>query len=398
MFPGSFQKIASLFRTQKLGWIGMDIGPSAIHLAQVERAGNHYVLNLTWTAYPTTGGKPPASALASLEDGSDRLAQTDGSTRLRSPSMTAGTTIPEDPQHAIEGLIEHARKAKTLFHQSPLAFTVADGNIDYREFELDVSDLSDRERAVTNELEKEPGFDIDATVVRAWELPGKGRTRPKKQSTAVVSAPYDFTMWIGEMVTRAGYAPEVLDAVPCALARASEMFLGGADHPCLVVHIGNAYTTLSLAQHGIPIITRVLKQHGFEKVLMPLGTEFAIRQEEVNFLLLKLLEKEAERWQGASDLTEIVYECQLRFLQSLAKEIYRTLEYIRSELTDSEPTGLILCGNGSIMPNAAVQLEQLLEIPTEPWRLSMGESGYRGNPASLYAVAAGLSAIAWETA
>ncbi|MBU6173501.1 MAG: hypothetical protein KGQ60_06835 [Planctomycetes bacterium] len=397
MFPGSFQKIASLFRTQKLGWVGMDIGPSAIHLAQVERAGNHYVLNMTWTAYPT-GGKPPAAALSSPENRRASLAQTDGSTRLRSPSMTAGTTIPEDPQHAIEELIDQARKARPLFHQSPLAFTVADGNIDYREFELDVSDLSDRERAVTNELEKEPGFDVDASVVKAWELPGNRRVRSKKQSTAVVSAPYDFTMWIGEMVTRAGYSPEVLDAVPCALARASEMFLSGADHPCLVVHIGNPCTTLSLVQHGIPIITRVLKQHGFEKVLMPLGTEFAIRQEEVHFLLLKLLEEDAERWQGASDLIEIVYECQLRFLQSLAKEIYRTLEYIRSELTDSEPTGLILCGNGSIMPNASIQLEQLLEIPTEPWSLSLGESAHRGLPTSLYAVSAGLSAIAWETA
>jgi Tfp pilus assembly PilM family ATPase len=220
--------------------------------------------------------------------------------------------------------------------------------------------------------------------------------RNRQQSAAVVTANYDFSMWLGNMISRAGYAPEALDALPCALARASEMFLRGADHPCLMVHIGDACTTLTLVHQGLPILTRVLNHHGFEKMLVPLASEFAISPAEVNLLLMKAATEGSRQMESPNELMEIVSEFQLRFVQSLAGEVYRTLEYIRAEHGNSEPSGILLCGNGSITPMLSLQFEQLLETPTETWSLAGSEQVERGMPVSLYAVAAGLSAIAWE--
>jgi Tfp pilus assembly PilM family ATPase len=163
-----------------------------------------------------------------------------------------------------------------------------------------------------------------------------------------------------------------------------------------MVHISDACTTLTLVHQGLPILTRVLNHHGFEKMLVPLASEFAISPAEVNLLLMKAATEGSRQMESPNELMEIVSEFQLRFVQSLAGEVYRTLEYIRAEHGNSEPGGILLCGNGSIMPMLSLQFEQLLEIPTETWSLAGSEQVERGMPVSLYAVAAGLSAIAWE--
>lgn len=369
MLTAPIRRIKNLFLNPSRGWVGMDIHQSAIHMAQVERTGAEYTLGAIWTAFQ------PATRAAISE------------------SLAPST---DNPQIALESMIEQAKRARTLFSSSLAGIAVGRGMVEYREFELDIEKPSELDGAVRSELEKEQGYDFNQTVVKAWELPTGRRLRSRKQNAAVVTADYDFSMWLGEMISRAGYAPEALDALPCALARASEMFLRGGDHPCLMVHIGDDCTTVTLVHQGLPILTRVLNQHGFEKMLVPLASEFAISPSEVNLLLMKAATEGSRQLETPNELIEIVSEFQLRFVQSLAGEVYRTLEYIRAEHGNSEPSGILLCGNGSVMPMLSLQFEQLLEIPTEAWSLAGSEQVNRGMPVSLYAVAAGLSAIAWE--
>ena len=359
----------NLFLNSSRGWVGMDINQSAIHMAQVERTGTEYAIGAIWTAFQ------PAPRI----DVSEK----------RAPAA-------DNPQIALESMIEQAKRARSLFSSNSAGIAVGGGVVEYREFELEIEKPSELDGAVRSELEKEQGYDSDQSVVKAWELPIGRKLRNRQQSAAVVTANYDFSMWLGNMISQAGYAPEALDALPCALARASEMFLRGADHPCLMVHISDACTTLTLVHQGLPILTRVLNHHGFEKMLVPLASEFAITPAEVNLLLMKAATEGGRQMESPNELMEIVSEFQLRFVQSLAGEVYRTLEYIRAEHGNSEPGGILLCGNGSIMPMLSLQFEQLLEIPTETWSLAGSEQVERGMPVSLYAVAAGLSAIAWE--
>ncbi len=283
-----------------------------------------------------------------------------------------------------------------MFAHSKAAFTIGDGTIDYREFELNVDERTVIDQAVRAELEKEPGYDFDSSIVKVWELPTNRRSQNQKQNVSIVATDYSTSMWLGELATRAGYCPEVFDALPCAIARSTELFFAGADQPCLVVHMGHARTTVCLVHQGLPVLTRTLSQHGFERVLTPLGEQFAITPAEASSLLLKVAQDGAKAWSDSKDLMEIVSEYQIRFVQPLASEIYRTLEYIRAEHSDFSPTGILLCGDGSVMPNISLQFEQLLELPTEPWILAVRNDARLGLPVSLYAVAAGLSAIAWE--
>jgi len=329
-----------------------------MHLAQVQRSGSKYELNVAWSAYQ-------------------------------------GLTL-EDSQESLERMIEQAKRARPMFAHSNAAFTIGDGTIDYREFELEIDDHSEIDRAVRTELEKEPGYDFDSSIVKVWEIPTNRRSQKRKRNVSIVATDYGMSMHLGELMTNAGYCPEVFDALPCAIARATDLFLAGADQPCLVAHMGHALTTVSLVHQGLPVLTRTLNQHGFERVLTPLGEEFAITSPEVSSLLLKVSQDGAKAWTDSKELMEIVSEYQLRFVQSLASEIYRTLEYIRAEHSDISPTGILLCGDGSVMPNMSIQFEQLLELPTETWSIAVGENARMGLPTSLYAVAAGLSAMAWE--
>lgn len=359
----------NLFLNSSRGWVGMEINQSAIHMAQVGRSGDEYVIEAVWTAFQP----------ATKSGGSEKFAPATG-----------------DPQVALEGMIDQAKRARSLFSSNSVGITVSGGMVEYREYELQIEKPSDLDDAVRVELEKEQGYAPGQLVVKAWELPTGRLLRSRKQSAAVVTADYDFSMWLGELISQAGYAPEALDALPCALARASEMFLRGGDHPCLMVHIGDSCTTLTLVQQGLPILTRVLNHHGYEKMLVPLSSEFAITPAEVNLLLMKAATEGNRQMDSSNELVEIVSEFQLRFVQSLAGEVYRTLEYIRAEHSSSDPTGILLCGNGAVLPMLSFQFEQLLEIPTETWSLAGSEQVNRGMPVSLYAVAAGLSAIAWE--
>lgn len=360
MLTSPIRRMSSFLRNPRLGWVGIDLSRTAIHLAQVQRTGSTYELNVAWTAYQ-------------------------------------GLKV-EDSQESLERMIEQAKRARPMFAQPNAAFTIGDGTVDYREFELDIDNSSEIDRAVRTELEKEPGYDFDSSIVKAWEIPANRRSQNRKQNISIVATDYTTSMWLGELITKAGYCPEVFDALPCAIARATQLFLAGTDQPCLVAHMGHALTSVSLVHQGFPILTRTLNQHGFERVLTPLGEEFAITPSEVSSLLLKVAQDGSKAWTDSRDLMEIVAEHQLRFVQSLASEIYRTLEYIRAEHSNLSPTGIVLCGDGSVMPNISTQFEQLLELPTEPWSIAVGKNARIGLPTSLYAVAAGLSAIAWEDA
>jgi Tfp pilus assembly PilM family ATPase len=370
MFAAPFQKMTNLFRNPRLGWVGLDISRNAIHMAQVEKLGNQYTIDARWTAFPS------AASHAAIDNGD-------------SPGEPG-------PQRAMESMIEQAEKARSLFSLSTTAFTIGDEAIDYREFDVKSKDSEGLDKAVESELEKELSFDFEANLVKAWELPVTRRATENRRSAAVVSADYAFTIWLGEMVTRAGYTPEVLDAIPCALARSAEMVLAGPEQSCLMVHLGDACTTLTQAQQGLPVVTRVLSHHGFENVLLPLGSEFALTPTEVYLLILKASQASQDVHHPSGELLEIVSEYQVRFVHSLAAEIYRTLEYLRAEQYADDPTEILVCGSGSVMPKVCEQLEQLIELPTQRWTIPSSHESSPGLPASLYTVAAGLSAIAWE--
>ncbi len=370
MISAPLRALTGLIKNPRLGWVGMDISRNAIHLAQIEKSGSRYSLESAWTA--TEADNSP-SASVGFDGGSER-----------------------DARELFASMIDQAKRARSLFSQSATALTLGDGTIDYREVEVDVKESSEIDLAVQSELEKELGQDLQFSLVKAWELGTNRKSQNRKQSAAVVSVAQEFSMWLGEKVTEAGYTPEILDALPCALARAAQIFLSGSDHSCLVVHIGDACTTLTQVQNGQPIITRILNEHGFDNVLLPLGNEFSIRPADVNCVIIKASRNATEASQQSAELREIVYEYQLRFVQSLASEIYRTLEYIRSEPFGNEPTGIILCGSGSVLPNVSQQFEQLLELPAETWSIPLGNGVCLASPISLYAVAAGLSALAWE--
>lgn len=358
MLAASLRQFSCFLRNPRTGWIGIDISQSGAHLAQVERSGSGYELRTAWTAFQTV---------------------TDSST-----------------EESFDLLIEQTRRVRPLFLSAPAALTIGDGSIDYRELDLAINESSEIDPAVRSLLEREPDFDFGFSLIKAWELPANRRSQVPHKNAAVVSIPHPFSMWLGDRITRVGYSPEVLDAIPCALARSAEIFLEGSDRSCLVAHLGDACTTLSLVRRGTPILTRVLHSLGFEQVLKPLRTELSIGSGEVNSLILKTAQARTKGADHASDLQDIVSEYQLRFVQALACEIYSTLEYIRSELIESEPAGLLLCGNGSIMPDMSTQFQQLLEIPTDTWSIPLQAGTCQGLPTSLYAVAAGLSAIAWE--
>jgi hypothetical protein len=80
----------------------------------------------------------------------------------------------------------------------------------------------------------------------------------------------------------------------------------------------------------------------------------------------------------------------------LASEIDKTIQFVNRAYRSATTNQLLLMGTGSRIANLERSLEDRTGLPARLWRIDLSDSLFGEQPTSVYAIAAGLSTLAWE--
>lgn len=349
----------TLARWAKRGWIGIDIGTHAIKLAQLERSGSSYRLAARWTI------SDPSHALA---------------------------TEPESTATELSTRLTHLKSLKRLFSGGKCAALLSTALVELRSFDVPLGTSSELQRIAGEELAADLGVEPQDLAFDYWETPSVGRPEPGMTRVAVTSVPKDLAMQLGDSLLSAGLACQVLDALPCAMARAVKLApLEPLGDSVIAIDLSYKLPIVVLVKDGRPLFTRTLRSVGFDSIMQPLESGLSISTEECEQLLNRygIVAGGADPTLASQRTTEII----ARPLQDLLIEIDRTIDYIGAQFRNCKPGQVCLFGGGALVSNLPECISDRLQMPVTPWALGSGEL-HRTDP--LFGVAAGLSSLSWE--
>jgi len=348
-------------RWAKRGWIGIDIGTHATKLVQLERLGSNYRIAARW----------------SITDPGHTL----------TADAAACTT-------ALDNELSKIRTLKRLFSGSKCAAVLPTALVELRSFEVPTGTQSELQRIAGEELAIDLGIEPQELAFDCWEAMSVGRPEPGITRISVSSVPAELAKQLGESLLATGLACQVLDALPCAVARAVELaaleLLGDS-----VIAVDLSYTLplVVLVKNGRPLYTRTMRGVGLQSIMQPLAAGLSLSNEECEQLLVRygIVAGGAQPTLASQRTTEIIAHP----VNELVNEIMRTVDYIAQQFRSCKPRQVCLFGGGALVKNLPEYISERLDMPAAPWSLAADQADPTD---ALFGVAAGLSALAWEDA
>jgi len=343
---------------KKTGWIGVDVGMETWKIAQVERDGERYRFTSRWceAATPNEATSPDAHRA--------RLSDVRRVLRGRCTAATLSAAVSA-----------------------------------YRTVDLPFGPRADLQQMIREELATEQTTaNSDPSCFDFWETPASSRPNTGLMPVSVWETPRATTLDLADQLTDAGFDIRVLDALPCALARATQLADPANAHlPSAIFDLGQTNTVFVIAQAGYPQFTRVLRGCGLDTFIAPLRDALTLSPAEAQQLLRRFgVSAQCDVSRGEST-AHAIYQLLSAPLLKLFSEIKRTLNYVQQTLVAIAPERVWLCGGGSFLPQLPIALASELDLDVRPWTLSGDSDTTADSDESLFAVAAALSALAWES-
>lgn len=347
---------SSATRSPNRGWIGVDIGTRQIKLAQIQRQAGEYQLTGCWTI------------------GSD-------------------DDQPLDRQTLRDSGLAHRRalihSARAMFHGRDAAATLPMSFVELRSLELP----SGPRQELLAMVEQELAGDLEGNEARcdidAWEAGAVGDT----SKVVAVACEHNLGMKVARDLLSAGLQCNVLDAVPCAMARAVQFCDPAvADRAACALDLGEAAAMVTVIHGTLPVFCRMLRGCGLQAIVQRLRDKLHISRPECRQLLTRYGLPDAAGNESALATHRIIAPV----VEQLVEELRRTLQFIGQQSPQMMPQRLWLFGGGALIRNLPEYLAARLEMPTSRWSLAPPGCPAPENADALYGVAAGLSALAWE--
>lgn len=349
-------------------------------MAQVKRTDRRWELATVWSVEQET---PHDRDLSSSTADSEKAFGWLSPTVLRREGL--GATL------------EHFENLDSLFRGRECAATFSDGLIDYRELELPECAPTETHSLLQSEVTLESECDFDDLMTDYWELPAN-RPRSTTNSYGVVSLDRSVAIMTANDLLRSGFECRVLDAMPCAIARATCMMKDESDLPRLAIDLGYQQTTITLVHNEKPMLSRAARSIGLLPFLEQIAQGMEISLADAQTLLFQLPSSRKAMLAGDTDFANPLQQKLGGFVHALVHEIDRTLHYIQKAHRTMVPKEIVLMGEGTRIQNIAEWLEQQMGLATKTWSLDVSKSIFGNQPIGTYAVASALSALAWEDA
>jgi type IV pilus assembly protein PilM len=302
--------------------IGLDIGASAVRLAQVG-PGRHEPSLLSFGQIALPPGAVVDGEIHDAGAVSEAIAQLWKRTKIKTKSAVVGV--------ANQGVVVRQLDLPYLEEKelrSSLAFQVAD------QIPMAVEDA-----------------ELDYFVVGEYTTEDQQRM----MRILLVAAATDMVEGFVSAVRASGVEPAAVDLTPFAIARAvSPAARGesGAAGSEVVVDVGAGVTNILVHQNGEPHFVRILLVGGddpTEAIMQELG----VPQETAEAMKLDL-----GRGVGSPDARRILD----RRVGNLVEEIRGSLDYYSSQETGAPVASVLLTGGGSLTAGLAERLEKTLRL------------------------------------
>jgi type IV pilus assembly protein PilM len=342
------------------GWIGVDIGTSAIKLSQVERQGSQYHISARWTL--------PNAANKSLD-----------------AKMT--------PEEMISARLTELKSLRRIFSGRNCAAVLPMSMVQLRSLELPKSEHSEQFRMVGEELSADLAAEPEDLAYGCWSTGSEAQSNAELIDVSVIAAPKALVEQIANRLLSAGLACQALNGMPCALARAVQMAnLQRPEETVLALDMGSTSPMIVVVKNGFPLFTRTMRGVGLQSIMQPLETGLQISTEECQELLSHYGVARVD--ESPSLATQKTMQLIANPLQNLVAEIKRTIEYVGQKFRSSKPARLSLFGGGALVKNFPEYLSHQLQLPVNAW--SLDDASFNKTDA-LYGVACGLSSLAFES-
>ncbi len=360
------------------GWTGIEIGCHTINMAQVCKIDNRWLLTAVWSIEHTTPYPLESIPIASPSD-----------------EAFGWLASEEICEYGLAPTLELLENLNSLFHGRDCAATLTDGMIAYRELELPSSDSAETKSMVRSEIALETECELEELSTDCWELPSN-RPRAETPSFGAVSLKKSTALLLASDLLNAGFECQTLDAVPCAMARATAMVVEDRDVSTLAVDLGYYQATVTLVVAGKPLMSRGLRSFGLIQLLEQIARTFEISMSDAKTLLFQ---SPSTRNGNPTEKDEFSNPLQQKlngFFQSLSNEIDKTIHYANRTYRSITPYQLLLMGAGVRISNIDRAIEARIGLPTHTWAIDLSENLFGNQHVATFAIAAGLSMLAWE--
>jgi hypothetical protein len=316
-------------------WLGIDIGASAIKLAQVSKTRDHWTLLVSHLI--------PAGAANIDRSGLDR-----------------GLLLDVFRERLTRMARPGARDA---------ACVLSAGLISLNTLELPPGSAEETTQMIAAEL---AGLGEVDPVFGSFENAGAVGSSGMLQHT-VVSLPTATASMITENLWELGYACQAIDGLPCIHARAACLLERGPSADTLgVLDWGGTTPMLTIVGRGRPIFTRVLRDCGLNRAVEMTASRIGFEADELHELLSASGQSHEFGPLANARSSEILRELGDRCVQRLEPELQRTLRFLKRQGRELVPSRLILVGGGALLPRVEERLSDVAQMATVRWRLPGG--------------------------
>ncbi len=348
-----------------LGWIGVDVGSSSLKVAQVERTGAGWRL--------VAGRVLPLPAGMCID----------------AESLAKGL-VGQLVQTVIQG--EPGFRGRAVALSLPLSVA------GLQSFDMPPATDAELRQMIGQEFVSAGTEGGDAREFAFWRPPQPANERTEATSpVTVLSVPRHVAGGVGEDLLRAKLHCRVLDGQPFALARAVQMASESDAHrPQAAVDWGYTSPLFTIVVNGRPVFARALRDRGLKQLLEALAKRLGLELEECRQLLIAYGQSHGAAGGETGISRDVLMQLVSQPVMEFAKEIQKTLQYLKQQPAALLPTRLWLFGGGGVLRHGAEQIGAVIGMETRVWQLGPQAPRAAGGVPSLHALlgpAMALSAL-----
>jgi type IV pilus assembly protein PilM len=358
--------------SQRLGWIGVDVGTHAVKLAQVVRDGASVRLH-----------RAAVIQRSATWSGEDSL----------------GQDQPISSQPEIRAALECGR-----FSGRNAVCALPMNVCQLRSLNVPPGSDAERRTIIADELADDWGGQRNPMEFDFWEMDA-GRN-DKNSDAFNVSVLAASRLWIGQVwrdCRRAGMDCWAVDGGPLAIARAVGLAGGlGGGRRALAVDWGYSNTTLCIVGDERALYSRRIAACAFGRVLDGIMQSFDVTLDEAQHLAeSEGLSPAGDKPSAQGGASQAITEAASPALDELVRQIGRTLQFTETQRRHLQPAGIWLLGGGASLKNVEAYLSNALSLPVHIVTLAADSEPIAcaaGNRSAVFGNAAALSALAWRAA
>ncbi|MGZ3606601.1 MAG: type IV pilus assembly protein PilM [Syntrophales bacterium] len=304
--------------------VGLDIGSSAIKLAEIVETPKGYVLS-RFSKIPLATGV--------IVDG-----------------------VPVEQQ-------ELAQKIKQLFKQSgckrkSIVTSLSGHSVIIKKVNFSAMDETELRELIKDEAGKYLPFDSMEAVSYDFQILGENEFNPNQMDVIIVAAKNDIVNSYADTIQQAGYSTVIMVVDSFALETMYEENYDFEDNEMVVlVNIGASITNINVLRGGSSVFTRDFMLAG-NSITEAIGQKMGISFEEAERIKI-------EGPDGDEAAEKEFRENLLYYAEPICSEIERSVDYFRSTYGGEYLKRILLSGGSARIPGIVNDLTQRLSVETE---------------------------------